>query len=160
MKTAQTRPKTANIAPASVLSRTQCNTVQHTAICRHLRIIWGYLRHSDCNTLQLLQHVQHSATYCNKLQYTAIHCNTLQYTAIHCNTPPFADIIGSFAGIYDILIDVEVVTCATHCNVLQHTATHCNTLQHTAPQCISEVIYGILMDVEVKTFDESCHTYE
>jgi len=63
-----------------------CNTLQHTVTpCNTLLYGVDvedkcHLTRTHCNTLQ------HTATHCNTLQHTATHCNTLQHTATHCNT--------------------------------------------------------------------------
>jgi len=90
-------------------TRSQCNTLQHTAIL--------------CNTLQ------RTATHCNALQHTATHCNTLQYTVTNCNTHKHTT---RGDQKHCVCHHLYAVPTEYHCNTLQRTATLCNALQHTA----------------------------
>ena len=92
-------------------SATHCNTLQHTATCRH--ILQHAATHRGTSSVDRYGSTSY-LSYC-PLQHTATHCNTLQHTA----TPK------------DNVAEVQNDT-ARHCKTLQDTATHCKTLQRTA----------------------------
>ena len=89
--------------------KAHCSTLQVTAT--HLNTTPHFTSRSR------LQHLQHTATYCNILQHTQ-HCEgvTRQQARLktHGSTPHYT---------------------ATHCNTLQHTSIHCKILQRTVTHC-------------------------